>query len=277
MCRFVVALWVLCSAAVAHARANDVNLTGLVLRSSRTTFNRNFHTPLFRQLATELGLAIAPVLSDPAETTGALGFDIGFSTAVTNINETADYWRFVRRGTETVDSALALTSMHVRKALPFSFELQGTAGWLAGSEMFAIGLQVKWSLNEGFYYIPDVAIRGSVNVGIGSRDMQIVTAGFDLSISKSFGLGGVASLTPFTGYNLLIINASSHVLDPTPEEASDIEKNFVFAPETLIAHRFFVGLRFKTYFVALTAAVELAFADNIPFSQSYVGRLSFDF
>ena len=277
MCRFVVALWVLCSAAVAHARANDVNLTGLVLRSSRTTFNRNFHTPLFRQLATELGLAIAPVLSDPAETTGALGFDIGFSTAVTNINETADYWRFVRRGTETVDSALALTSMHVRKALPFSFELQGTAGWLAGSEMFAVGLQVKWSLNEGFYYIPDVAIRGSVNVGIGSRDMQIVTAGFDLSISKSFGLGGVASLTPFTGYNLLIINASSHVLDPTPEEASDIEKNFVFAPETLIAHRFFVGLRFKTYFVALTAAVELAFADNIPFSQSYVGRLSFDF
>lgn len=261
----------------ARAAANDLDLTQLVLQSPTPTFSREVHVPLFRRLVSEVGIAIAPVLVSPAETTGSLGFEIGFSTALTNIHESADYWRFAKRGAEAADGALALTTLHVRKGLPGSIELTGNAAWLARSELFAMGLEVKWAPVEGFDYVPDLAIRGSVNVGLGSRDFQIVTAGADISLSKAFAIGGTMSLTPYTGYNLLVINASSHVLDPTPRVAEDIEKNFVFAPETLLAHRFFAGMRLKTYFFTLTAAVELAFSDQIAWLQTYAIKLGFDF
>jgi hypothetical protein len=279
MRRLLAALLLLFAPATASARANDLNLAGLVLRSGTPTFDRNIHTPLFRQLATELGISIAPHFTSPAETLGSLGFEIGISTAATNIHQDAPYWTNARRTDEAADSALVMTTLHLRKGLPASFELAGNVGWVANSEMWAMGIELKWALNEGFYYIPDVALRGSVNVLVGARDLQVITSGFDISLSKAFAVGGTTSLTPYTGYNLLVINANSHVLDPTPLDLTDIERNFVFAPETLIAHRMFVGLRFKTYFVTLTGAVELAWAQkgDVPFLQTYLAKLAFDF
>ena len=284
--RFLVAALVLLAAGEAFARANDLNLTSLVLRNQEgvtcptpgiACFSREVHVPLFKRLSTELGVAFAPNFTTPAETLGSLGFEIGFSTALTGIRETAPYWYSARRNEEGPDGILGLTTLHIRKGFPASFELSGNASWLANSEMFAMGLEIKWALNEGFYYIPDVAIRGTVNVVTGARDMNLVSAGFDLSISKAFSVGGTTTLTPYTGYNLLVINTSSHVLDPTPQNALDIEHNFVFAPETLIAHRFFIGLRLKAYFFTLTAAAELTFRDLVPMMQTYVGKLGFDF
>jgi hypothetical protein len=264
---------------LARARPNDLNLAGLVIRSAQPTFDRVLHTGLFRQLVTELGVAIAPHFTSPAETTGFLGFEVGFATSITNIHQDADYWRFARRTDESADTVLAMTTLHIRKGLPLFFEIGGNASWIANSEMWALGLEVKWALNEGFYYIPDVALRGSVNVLVGARDLTLVTSGFDLSLSKAFAVGGAATLTPYAGYNFLVISASSHVLDPTPMEALDIENNFVFSNETLWTHRVFVGLRLKTYFVTLVGAVELSFGSkaDVPSLQTYVAKLSFDF
>ena len=279
--RRVGVLLLLCVARPASAGPNDLNLAGLVLRSSTPTFDRTIHGTLFKQLTTELGVAMAPQFTDPSSTVGLSGFEIGFSTAVTNIHQDADYWQFARRTDERADGALAMTSLHVRKGLPASFELGGNVSWISNSEMFALGLEVKWALNEGFYYIPDVAIRGTVNVLVGARDLQVDGAadgdGFDLSLSKSFPIGGTTTLTPYAGYNLLIINANSHVLDPTPTNPLDIENNFVFSPQTTLAHRLFFGLRLKTYFVALVAGTELSFADLVPWMQTYLAKLSFEF
>jgi hypothetical protein len=277
MRRAVTLLLLVLIPAEAGAGANDLNLTGLVLRSPTPTFSEAIHSPLFKKLSTELGIAIAPQFTSPSETLGSLGFEVGFSTAVTPVHQGEAYWQWARRTDEGVDRALALTSFHVRKGLPASFELEGNFSWLANSEMYAMGLAVKWALNEGFYFIPDVALRGSVNLLLGARDLQIVTSGFDLSLSKKFAIGGTSTLTPYAGYNLLIINSNSHVLDPTPLEDLDVEKSFVFAPQTLFVHRMFLGLRFRTYFVTLTGAVELAFSSEIPWMQRYLGKLAFAF
>jgi hypothetical protein len=277
MRRVAILFFLVLASSRAEAGPNDLNLGGLVLRSSTPTFTDSVHTPLFIKLSAELGIAIAPQFTSPSETLGSLGFEVGFSTAVTSIHQGESYWQWAKRGDEGVDRALALTSFHVRKGLPASFELEGNFSWLANSEMYALGLAVKWALNEGFYFIPDVAIRGSVNLLVGARDLQVVTSGFDLSLSKKFPVGGTSTLTPYAGYNLLIINSNSHVLDPTPLDALDIEKNFVFSPQTIYVHRMFLGLRLKTYFVTLTGAVEFAFSKDIAWVQTYIGKLAFAF
>jgi hypothetical protein len=289
MRRLTIAVVVLLCSPAAFARSNDLNLAGFFREIGRNTCtvgttgcrpDGTLVDPnlLFKQLVTELGIATAPQFTSPSQTLGSLGFEIGFSTSITNINENANYWQWARRNQdEGPDGALALTTLHIRKGLPASFEIGGNISWLARSEMYAVGLEIKWALNEGFYYIPDVALRGSVNVLIGARDLQLVTSGFDLSLSKAFAIGGTSTLTPYAGYNLLIINANSHVLDPTPLDPNDIENNRVFSPITPIVHRAFFGLRLKTYFVTLTGAVEFSFAEDIPFLATYMAKIAFDF
>ena len=62
-------------------------------------------------------------LRDVHKSFGANHVIRGFSTAVTNIHQDADYWVFARRSNDRADGALAMTSLHVRKGLPASFEL----------------------------------------------------------------------------------------------------------------------------------------------------------
>jgi len=111
---------------------------------------------------------------------------------------------------------LTTMQIHVRKGLPFSFELGGTLTKLMESDMFALGGELKWAFNEGFYYLPDIAVRVAANRLLGSRDLDMLTGGLDVSISHPFGIGGLLSVTPYAGWNLLFVNASSHVLDATP-------------------------------------------------------------
>src|SRR5262245_49853452 len=129
MRRFLVFLPVLLSAPAALARPNDFNLVGLSLRNP----DPNTRDQLFKQLVTELGVAIGPQFTSPSQTLGSLGFEVGLSTALTNIHQDASYWQYARRTDETVDGALAMTTLHIRKGLPASFELGANIGWLARS------------------------------------------------------------------------------------------------------------------------------------------------
>src|SRR5262245_38424134 len=95
----------------ASARPNDLNLAGLVLRNPDcaaavdSPLCISSRTGLFKQLVTELGIATAPQFTSPTQTLGALGFEIGFSTSVTNVHEDQGYWQYARRTDETVDGA----------------------------------------------------------------------------------------------------------------------------------------------------------------------------
>jgi len=101
-----------------------------------------------------------------------------------------------------------MPGIHVRKGLPWSFELGGTLNYLIQSDLFGLGGEVKWSIFEGYRHgfrgaLPDVAARGSVVRVIGETDVDLTIVGVDGSISYAFGIGGMVTLTPYAGFQYL--------------------------------------------------------------------------
>ncbi len=284
----------LVSAAVAPSAAlagdNDLELRRLADRQEvqvldekgalATRFNALPDPEAFKSLSKDLGVVFGPRFLAPAETLGEAGFDMGLDLSINTLDASAAHWRALNGDPP---SNMITGQLHVRKGLPFSLELGGTLTHLFGSEMFAPGVEMKFSLNEGFFYLPDIAVRGGVNVVVGSSDLNMATTGFDISVSKSFGLVGVVNFTPYLGYNQLIVVSSSRLLDVAPEDPTqptineetnllDFQPEFVFDTEVQTINRFFIGSRF--IFGVLNLTFEGAFADNV---QTYSGRLGFDF
>lgn len=215
----------------------------------------------FRSLALDLGEVFAPRMGQPAKTLGEAGFAFNVMGSVSFIPSEQDYWKL---GVEDGDPPPSLFTAHLqaRKGLPFSFELVGNMSYLTNSEMFALGGDVKWALHEGFFYMPDVAVRGSVNTVLGSEYLNLVTAGWDVSISKEFGIGGVLSLAPFAGYQNLYVISSSRLInaypqDPRPPQTTGSGANkdsfspeFVFGQTTSNMNRFMLGTRLNVWIMS---------------------------
>lgn len=230
-------------------------------------------TEAFRSLARDMGQVFAPRFLNPAETLGEAGFAINLMTSLSFIDNDADYWQTAIED-EAPPSSLFTAHLQVRKGLPFSFELSADMAYLFASEMFSLGSHVKWALNEGFYYFPDIAVRGSVNTLLGSEDLNLINAGWDISISKAFDISGVMSLAPYAGYQQLHIIASSRLLnaypqDPRPPQFDDdlSDGNQTFSPEFVFSqnheaiNRFFLGARLNVWIMSFS--LEGVLADNV--------------
>ena len=236
----------------------------------------------FRALTRDLGQVFAPRLIAPSETLGQAGFAVKLMTSFSTIPNQEDYWQ---RGVEgsNPDPVLFTSHLQVRKGLPFSFEVAGNLSYLYASEMFAMGADLKWALNEGFDWFPDVAVRGSVNTVVGAPELNMINAGWDMSMSKSFGLAGVTRVTPYGGYQQLYSVASTRVLnaypqDPRPPQFSTTNSQVRFAPEFVFSqytnqiNRFFVGTRLNTWILSFT--LEAVFGDTV---NQYTFAGGFDF
>ena len=256
---------------------------------------------LFRELLTELGQVMGPKVMAPASTLGLAGFQFGFYPSFTNIDEGGEQWKkAMPTYGESPDSYLTVTSLHIRKGLPFSFELGAVLNHLLNSELFAIGAEARWALNEGYHFLPDLAVRGAVMRLLGSRDLDMVMGNTTLSLSKTFSIAGMSTLTPYAGWDMAIINGSSHVLDATPaspafpseEECrqqvglcvqdvnnntwssatNDFNANFALSQERLYVHRGFVGLQSKFSIITLTG--EIILAEQV---ETYSFKLALEF
>lgn len=204
---------------------------------------------LFEDLMTELGSISAPVFLAPAETLGLNGFSFGIEGTIAPISDGEDFWIIPLEGKP--GSVIFIPHIHIRKGLPFSTEIGAQLSYIPESELFIVGAEAKWALNEGFYWIPDLAVRFTINHMIGSKDFELSTGGWDISLSKAFGVGGMLSLTPYAGYNMHFIHSSSHVvLDATPDMQGQVfnEMNW----QDNMHHRFFFGCRLKTFIFQVT-------------------------
>jgi hypothetical protein len=232
----------------------------------------------FQDFATDAGQVFAPRIAAPAETLGEAGFAINLMTSFSFIPSDEQYWQDVVED-GAPPGTLLTAHLQVRKGLPFSFEFAGDMMYLAGSEMFNLGTQLKWALNEGFYYFPDIAVRGSVNTLMGNEDLNLLNAGWDVSVSKAFDIGGVMSLAPYVGYQQLHVFASSRLLsaypqDPRPPQFDndnvngDGDPNTTFAPEYVFSqyhtavNRFFIGTRLNVWIMSITLEGVLAESVN---------------
>ena len=276
----VILVAVAAGASPARAAQNDLQLYQL----SYFDKNANRYRPdqdSFNKLTNELGLAFAPKFLSPAATLGEAGFEVGFETSLTTINSGEAYWKNAVEG-GTPPSMLTTGQFHLRKGLPQSFEVGTTVTYLFLSQMFAAGVEVKWAINEGFYYAPDVAVRGAVNRTFAARDLDLTTSGFDAAMSKTFGLFGTSQITPYAGYSMALVWASSHVVNATPGEPRDDGPNkwglpvdqFVFDQNLTLNDRIFFGLRYKAAIAVIGYEFMMALEAGI---QTHSFKLAIDF
>jgi len=165
----------------------------------------------YERFLAEYFWALTPKLLAPADTLGYSGFYMGLESTATGIpdwNATSvetDPWYYGTGPTNDKPDTMFVPSIHVRKGLPWSFELGGELNYLAQSEVVGIGGEVKWSLFEGYLKgfrggLPNIAARGSVVRIIGTTDLDVTIVGVDGSISRPFAIGGQITLTPYAGY-----------------------------------------------------------------------------
>ncbi len=197
----------------------------------------------FRDLSREYGFIFGPRLLAPAETMGINGFQLNLQIGLNAVNAGESYWQ---RGVEDGEPEDLLTTLRfdVRKGLPYSFEVGMSATYLLESELIALGGAVKWAINEAVDIFPvDIAVRGSVHRTVGSPQLTLTTAGLDLIVSHSVGVGGVADISPFLSYSPMWVIARSGVIDASPGDGADTASSFVFAEETQVIHRGILGVR----------------------------------
>lgn len=214
----------------------------------------------FAVLSTEMVLALSSAVLHPASTTGHSGFDVDLEVATVGVNPDAigvappapftnSTWP-----ANTQPSQLYLPSLHVRKALPFSFEFGGRMIYLSQSSYYAAQGEAKWALNEGFEYVPDVAVRVAYTRLFGQKDWDLGATDLDLVVSKRWGLNGVTSVTPYFAGRFTYVSASSDRIEFAPERTTDpldIRTQASFPRFSAGFYRSTLGLRFTAYVVSL--------------------------
>lgn len=288
---------------VAQAGKYDLDLTRLGTLQGGTVQQDNAG---FRSLASELGTVMAPRPVDPADSLGLAGFAISADFGVNTIAGNRDYWAKTSRG--EADKVAPTMQIMGRKGLWPGIEVGAGATHLFDSRMWAMSGYGKISIHEGFYKrhpIPSIAIRGAFSRVLGAKDVNMTTAAPSVSVSYVFGLGKTFSLTPYVGYEALIIIARSTVLDATPncDEFQDnynqscpgvntgANNEFVFQNAgAIVRHRPYLGVRM--IFSVMRLGFEAMFAppgkragefegatiaDRSAFQQQYTFSVGLDF
>jgi hypothetical protein len=255
----------------AQAGSNDIVLQNLVDTDGGEAKPRNED---FAHLVRELGLVMTPTSLQPAETTGQAGFDFALDYNFHTMNYQEDYWQDAR-----VDGRLPLLmtlGARARKGfvlpVPLASEIEIGAQWLIDSQLLTLGTNFRIALNEGFRWIPDLAVQAGVNRVVGSGDIDLLTVTAGGQISKGFGIAGSFNLCPFVGYQSVWINGASRIVDTDPTNTANVDDNVLFAPASIIdpdnrIDRVSGGLRFIIAVVQITAGVDVNFVDSQPLLQ----------
>ncbi len=264
-------LVVVTAAPSALAASNDINLTGLLKQDSSgkvTADNNGFHA-----LVRELGVVMTPTSLQPAETTGQSGFDFGLDYTFHTMRFNEDYWQSTR-GDPSVPVLMTLGA-RARKGfvlpVPLTSEVEFGAEYLIDSSLLNLGTNVRVALNEGFRWIPDVAIQAGINRMVGNKDLDLLTVTAGGQVSKGFGIMGSFNLCPFVGYQSIWVNGSSRIVDANPADAANVDDNVVFTQVPLGGNRLdrvSVGLRFIIAVVTLTGGLDMNFVNPVAGTNS---------
>jgi hypothetical protein len=237
----------------------------------------------FAILSSEIALALSGPILDPASTTGHAGFDFAFEGAYQPVHDVTigvskygfanDVWPTV-----STPSSVTTTGIHVRKALPFSFEFGGRLTHLNKSSYFAAQGEAKWALNEGFEKVPDLAVRVAYTRLFGQQQWNLGSTDVDFMVSKRWGVSGATSFTPYLAARFTFVSASSDAIDfqsydpatevpPGSEPPADQSSGVAAFPNLR------VGLFRTTVGVRMTASVvSMAFEATYFGGKSYSGK-----
>jgi hypothetical protein len=152
----------------------------------------------FKDLSTELGLAISYVPLAPAEPLGTKllpGIDIGVEATAIKIDKNASFWQGAVTNPGDLPDNLIFPKFHVQVGLPVvPIDLGIVYAKDPDSDIKYVGGEIKWAILRGSTLTPAVAIRGAYTKLSGVSVFDINTKSLDVSISKGFAI-----LTPYAG------------------------------------------------------------------------------
>jgi hypothetical protein len=179
----------------------------------------------FGILSSDLALALTAAVLTPASTTGHSGFDFALEGAFVGVHPDpvggSSPWQTI----DTPPNDLLVTSIRVRKALPYSVEMGGRILYVSQSSFWAGQIEGRWALNEGFHNLPDLAVRVAHTQLFGHRDWNLWATDFDVSVSKAFPFLGVLTLTPYLAARFTFVGASSEPIVFSPNTSGDPQQD----------------------------------------------------
>lgn len=233
----------------AFAGGNDFKLSRLC---TSTTCLKPEAVEDFRTLSKAYSSILAPMHFQSARTLGEEGFEIAVESKMSFSTEDNSSWRATNKNADAKPDAngnyaapdvFATMQLHMRKGLPFSLEVEGVFNWLADSEIFYVGAGLRWAITEGWWFLPDISVRAHAGTIVGAAEISLINVNMDVAISYTWGLGGIASITPYAGYSLLTSWASSRPL-VLPGDGSGTRES-VFGRVNNHLSRGFVGFELK--------------------------------
>ena len=111
------------------------------------------------------------------------------------------------------------------------------------SQLFYVGAGLRWAITEGWWFLPDLSVRAHAGTIVGASDISLINVNCDIALSYTWGLGGIASITPYGGFSLLTTWASSRPILLINKDNNPFES--VFRREQQFLYRGFAGLQLK--------------------------------
>ena len=175
----------------------------------------------FDAVAEDLVAAIDYKAAGPAEATGLAGFGLGLVTTYVPVDE--DDWTAV---TGSDFSAIGMVGLQATKGLPFNIDVGAFYATAPGSNVDAIGGEIRYAILPGSTVAPAVALRLSYVTVSGIDDFDLDSMSYDVSVSKGFG-----PFTPYAGVGRVDGSAdpSAAVTTATGIDESEVKETKLFA------------------------------------------------
>jgi hypothetical protein len=202
----------------------------------------------FQRFVRELGTVLQPVPTGGGSTLGALGLELGVAGGAALVDAGSKAWT---KGTSDPSGAIGMLAITARRGLPWALELGGHVTHPLGSELWGLGVDLKASPVDGLDGVPDISVGGSLSTAAGTGSLSLSTIAGRVAVSKPFAVRAAARVTPFAGYEALIVMASSRALGLF--EPGGKLRIFTLPSTTQIQHRGIAGLRLGLGAFALTA------------------------
>lgn len=205
---------------------------------------------LFGDLIKDLGAAMSYRAVAPAEPLGLLlGIDVGLEVTGTTMENQKNGWKQAtsNNGMDTLYNG----KVHVHKGLPLGIDIGAYYGSVADSNIKNMGGEIKYAILKGSTVSPALAVRGSYTSLSGVDNLDLSTAGVELSISKGFLM-----LTPYAGLGAIRYEGEGTGFN-----------DYKFESESDTLAKYFLGVNFNTGLLNFAAE-----ADKTGESSSYSAK-----
>jgi len=154
-----------------------------------------------RGLARDLGAAMSYKGVTPGTALGADGFDVGIEVTDTRLEASS---AFANAGVGD-RSQLVIPKLHVNKGLFGGLDIGAFIGGSSEINASVFGADLRYAIFDDTLTSPALAARISGTRMMGTGDLRLATAAFDVMVSKRFTF-----LTPYLGAGAVRVESQAH-------------------------------------------------------------------